>query len=115
MAKLLQVNVGKNLNAPKKTNKYSRRNADIDAKDPKTLAINELNKYYEYMECEYLPKMKLLTVLGAIDKGGHPQETYYIGHKGHVALVKYVIDSRRSSQHCASQSGLLADPQRSKM
>eukprot|EP00957_Ditylum_brightwellii_P147004 11191749-Ditylum_brightwellii.AAC.1 len=51
MAKLLQVNIGKTLNALKKANKYNRRNAAADAENPKTLAIKELKKYYEYMEC----------------------------------------------------------------
>eukprot|EP00957_Ditylum_brightwellii_P004138 315267-Ditylum_brightwellii.AAC.1 len=113
MAKHLQVNIDKILNTSKKTNKYSRRNAAADAEDSKTLAIKELKKYYEYMECEYLPKMKLIVVLGAIDEGGQPKEPVYafgpviergynlsrgknladyIDHKGHFALVRHVTD-----------------------
>eukprot|EP00957_Ditylum_brightwellii_P144608 11015775-Ditylum_brightwellii.AAC.1 len=113
MAKLLQVNIGKTLNTPKKTNKYSRRNAAADAEDPKTLAIKELKKYYEYIECKYLPKMKPCVVLGAIDECDQPKEPVYvfvpviergynlfgeknladyIDHKSHFALVRYVTD-----------------------
>eukprot|EP00957_Ditylum_brightwellii_P121587 9272256-Ditylum_brightwellii.AAC.1 len=77
MAKLLQVDVAKTLNAPKKTNKYSGRNTAADAEDPKMLAIKELIKYYEFMECEYLPKMKPLVVLGAIGEGDQPKEPVY--------------------------------------
>eukprot|EP00957_Ditylum_brightwellii_P207713 15354214-Ditylum_brightwellii.AAC.1 len=35
ITKLLQVNVGKTLNTPKKTNKYSRKYTAADAEDPK--------------------------------------------------------------------------------
>ena len=113
MAKLLQVNLGTNLTAPKKTNKYTKKTSAADAEDPKTLAIKELNKYMQYMELDYLPKMKPLVVLGAIDEGGQPREPIYafgpviekgenlpggrnladyIDHKGHFAIVRYATD-----------------------
>ena len=113
MAKLFQVSVGTTLKAPKKTNKYNKKNTDADAGDPNTLAIKELNKYIQYMELDYLLKMKPLVVLGAIGEGGQPREPIYafgpviekrenlpggrnladyIDHKGHFAIVRYVTD-----------------------
>jgi hypothetical protein len=115
MANLLQVNLGTTLTAPKKRNKYTKSTAAADAEDPKTLAIKELNKYMQYMELDYLPKMKPLVVLGAIDEGGQPREPIYafgpviekgenlpggrnladyIDHKGHFAIVRYVTDHK---------------------
>eukprot|EP00957_Ditylum_brightwellii_P067874 5151984-Ditylum_brightwellii.AAC.1 len=135
MAKLLQVNDGKTLNAPKKTNKYSRRNADADAEGPKTLAIKELNKYYEYMEYKYLSTMQSLVVLGAINEGGQPKEPVYAFgpviervrcitdfKEKFPSLCKVIVDqidphisTEADVESPFSQSGFLADPWRSKM
>ena len=113
MAKLLQVNLGTTLAGPKKTNKYSKNHSAADAEDPKTLAIKELNKYMQYMEFEYLPRMKPCVSLGAIDAGGQPREAIYafgpviergedlpggrnladyVDHKGHFEIVRYATD-----------------------
>ena len=115
MAKLLQVSVGTTMKAPKKTNKYSKQITALDTEDPKTLAVKELNKYQRFMEFDYLPKMKPLIVLGAIDVGGQPKDPVYafgpviekgenlpggenladyVDHKGHFDLVKYVTDHK---------------------
>ncbi len=76
----------------------------------RTISTTGRHLYDLSIACDYLPKMKLLVVLGDIDEGGQPKEPSYafgpviekgynlsgggnladkIEHKGHFALARY--------------------------